>query len=155
MTVHRHTKAPWQWMIRPGGMPYLATPHSGQLIVMDFARAGMRGAEPRFAVMVDDQPRGRRGGILDGFREILERSAGELDHPDALLIQAAPEGFETAEATYLALLQMPATSRWRIQNQAVLARLRDYIAEATGRGPEEVQDEYEERALLARQGVPA
>ncbi len=35
-----HTPGPWQWFARPNGDIYLATPHSGHLIVMDFIRKG-------------------------------------------------------------------------------------------------------------------
>jgi hypothetical protein len=70
----------------------LATPHSGRLIVMDFVRHGMHGAQPRFAVMDDNLPRGRRGGILYSAAELIKKHPDQLlSHPDACLIAAAPD----------------------------------------------------------------
>jgi hypothetical protein len=70
----------------------LATPHSGRLIVMDFVRHGMHGAQPRFAVMDDNLPRGRRGGILYSAAELIKKHQDQLlSHPDACLIAAAPD----------------------------------------------------------------
>ncbi len=76
------TDGPWEWVF--GGLsPRLTTPDRGKLIVMDFVRRGMQGAEPRFARwdgLGAGEPRGRRGGILTpGY-----------DHPDARLIAASP-----------------------------------------------------------------
>ena len=66
----------------------LAAPHGGGTIVMEFVRKGMQGAEPRFAICLDGQPRGKRGGVLVGMTELKQK---KIDHPDALLIAAAPD----------------------------------------------------------------
>jgi hypothetical protein len=71
---------------------------------------------------------------------------------DAILIASAPTGFSTAEETYIALLQMPHNAE-RMRLQPILCKLRDYIAEATGNDIEDVQNEYEERALTGRGGT--
>jgi hypothetical protein len=79
-----HTKGPWNWYVDGSGRQRLETIGRGRLIVMDFARKGMDGAKPLFAVwegMRDGAPRERMGGILKDFTE---------DHPDARLIEASP-----------------------------------------------------------------
>ncbi len=45
--------------------------------------------------------------------------------------------------TYSALLQISLGDPWRAMNQSVYARLRSYIAEATGMGDEWVQSAFE------------
>jgi hypothetical protein len=84
-----HTPGPWEWVEGTRG-PRLSTPDRGKLIVMDFVRCGMQGAQPRFARWdgIDKgSQRTRMGGIL---------SEG-TDHPDARLIAAAPELFDECE----------------------------------------------------------
>lgn len=85
------TPGPWNWREARGSRRIdLAAPHGGGSVVMDFARNGMQGAEPRFAVCMDGQPRGRRGGILRSASELVKADPdGLLRHPDALLIAAA------------------------------------------------------------------
>ena len=61
---------------------------------------------------------------------------------------AAPQGLDAAGAAYLALLRSGWSYRLKVQSD--LCMLRDYIAAATGREAQDVQDEYEARALLAR-----
>lgn len=53
------------------------------------------------------------------------------------------------EAAYLHLLQTPHDTL-RIQNQWTFCLLRDAICAATGREPQDVQDDFEERALKIR-----
>lgn len=67
---------------------------------------------------------------------------------DAKLIAAAPDGLSAAELTYMALLAIDGA--WRVKNQHVYCALRDYIAAASGRDVEEVQNDFEARAALAR-----
>lgn len=51
------------------------------------------------------------------------------------------------EAAYLALLRMP-VGKLRLSNQKLLSGCREALAQATGKTSQEVQDEYEQRALL-------
>ncbi len=85
MIVRKHTKGPWQWCIRTDGEIYLATPHSGHLIVMDFVRRGMQGGQPRFATWKGDE-RENMGGIM-----VPATQMNVSQNPDAKLIEAAPE----------------------------------------------------------------
>lgn len=64
----------------------------------------------------------------------------------------AEEALEVVEQTYLALLQHP-LDKWRAENQRVLARLRWFIAKATNREEEDVQNEFEDRAVAIRRMV--
>jgi hypothetical protein len=90
-----HTDGPWFWHTDSAGRVSIRTPDRGQLIVMDFARRGMQSAGPRFAVMVDEQPRGRRGGIL--------KTVDPTEHPDGRLIEDAPALLARALAAEAAL----------------------------------------------------
>lgn len=88
----KHTPGPWDWFVREDGVIYLATPNRGRLIVMDFGRKGMRGAQPRFAHwdgIANGAERMKFGGIMeDGIK------VGQKIHPDAQLIAAAPDLFD-------------------------------------------------------------
>jgi len=70
----------------------------------------------------------------------------EID-ANADLMVAAPNGFEAASVAYLAILQSP-HNRWRVECglDGTLSMLRDYIAKATNRTSQEVQEEYEAEA---------
>ncbi len=84
------TPGEWLWIERHSGLLEIAAPHGGGTTVMDFQRKGMRGAEPRFGVCHDGQPRGKRGGILVGASELMANDPNKmLRHPDAELIIAA------------------------------------------------------------------
>lgn len=86
MSEAKHTPGPWQWHYRGDQGYELIHPKSGWLIVMDFVRHGMRGAQPRFAKW-EGVERGRMGGIMHKATELVP-----LDmHPDASLIAAAPD----------------------------------------------------------------
>lgn len=89
----RHTQGPWQWF-ESGGECYLATPNRGRLIVMNFVRRGMSGAQPRFAVW-----EGEERETLGGLMKKAESFQNLYDHPDARLIAAAPTMFEALEAS--------------------------------------------------------
>lgn len=80
-----HTPGPWNWYVRSDGQVYLATPNRGHLIVMDFVRKGMNAAQPRFAVWDGDE-RANMGGIM-----VAADKMNVSEHPDALLLKAAPD----------------------------------------------------------------
>jgi len=107
-TRTQHTPGPWEWVDDSFGRVRLQTPDRGRLIVMDFVRCGMQGATPRFAVMDDGLPRGRRGGIL--------HAVDPWAHPDGRLIAAAPELLaalkeaENALADYIPTLERSGAS---------------------------------------------
>lgn len=73
----------------------------------------------------------------------------DMERANARLIAAAPDGLEVAEAVYAAMLNHP-HDLWRVKNQHEYCALRDFIAKATGRTAEEVQNEFEERAAIAK-----
>lgn len=78
------TPGPWYWRQSNMGRIELAAPHGGGTVVMDFARYGMHGAVPRFAVCDDDKPRGKRGGVLEPADKLIRANPdGMLTHPDA------------------------------------------------------------------------
>ena len=59
------------------------------------------------------------------------------------------DSLELAEEAYVAILRHPHDT-WRLKNQALYCTLRDFIADHTGMDSEEVQDEYESRAIEQR-----
>ena len=87
----------------------------------------------RACVTVDIDEEGRYGAI-------------DLE-PNARLIAAAPDGFDAASAAYMAILQSPMNA-WRVDQgmNGTLTMLRDFIAKALDRDPEDVQAEYETKA---------
>lgn len=89
--AEKATPGPWQWRQHKVSKEIdLAAPHGGGTIVMDFCRQGMHMAQPRFAVTLDDQPRGKRGGVLVPAKELIDRdSFNLLRHPDAEFIAAS------------------------------------------------------------------
>lgn len=99
----KYTPGPWQWAYS-GGSFYLRTVGRGLLTVMDFVRMGMQQGQPRFAKW-EGEDRGRLGGIMHKAEDL-----GELhEHPDALLIAAAPEllGALEAVAHWMSDAQIP------------------------------------------------
>lgn len=91
MSIQTYTRGPWHW--RHFGAPLaLTTTHSGSLIVMDFVRMGMNGAQPRFGKRTDNM-----GGLMMTASAIYE---SEWDHPDMRLIAAAPMLYEALKALW-------------------------------------------------------
>lgn len=82
-----HTKGPWVWTNRMGGEWMLMADHGCRPVVMDFVRRGMNRAQPRFGIRSDNM-----GGIM----KPVEKLPDFPNHPDALLIQAAPDLYEAA-----------------------------------------------------------
>ena len=88
-----YTPGPWRWYANSKTKrACLATPDRGRVFVMQFARAGMQGAQPVFQVAPGGSgimtPLFELGGVAtapDHNGEV------EVTHPDALLMAAAPE----------------------------------------------------------------
>lgn len=100
----------------------------------------------------EDKPNGTVLGLCyseHNSNEVVPISAGEAE-ANARLWAASPEGLEAAEIAYLALCKHPHDS-WRCHNQLALIVLRDYIANATGRTAEEVQNKFSEKAAVTAQ----
>lgn len=82
--------------------------------------------------------------------EIAELSIGiEEASSNAALISAAPDLLQALEAGYIFALNHPHDA-YRARNQETLCAMRDAICKATGRDSQDVQEDYEERALIAR-----
>lgn len=92
--------------------------------------------------------------IIDPRHSVVAKAFGTsrlTAESNALLIAAAPIGLAAAEEAYAAILQIP-MNHWRISNQSTYCALRDFIAEATGRTSEDVQNEYEAAAIAKATG---
>lgn len=81
MAQTQHTPGPWSWR-KMGDSLALTTDGRGCIIVMDFVRQGVRGAQPRFGIRRSEKD---RGGLLAPADKIDLAS-----HPDARLIESAP-----------------------------------------------------------------
>lgn len=129
-TAGRHTPGPWMWQANPAGDIRLATPDRGNLTVMDFARKGMQRAEPRFAVWQGVE-RERLGGIMHGVTELIEKE-GDLVHPDALLIAAAPDLHEALNAAFSELHDQwhPYMSREEFDGHPLIRKIRAALSRA-------------------------
>lgn len=86
------TPGPWGWFgnIKHGG-PYLATQHGGRVFVMQFARLGMRDAQPVFQVR-DDPDHPDWGHMVKG----ADLAIYEADHRDDI------KGFDNPDAEFIA-----------------------------------------------------
>ena len=97
-----HELGHWRWF---GGRDqlYLATERGGRRYVMDFARKGMRSAQPRFQiagvmhgaidslteyVVGDGLARGQKQADADP--SVYRMDVSDVDHPDARRIAAVP-----------------------------------------------------------------
>lgn len=120
-----HTPGPWRWLRRGQDGVHLGTPDRGLLIVMDFTRKGMTGAQPRFAVWKGEE-RGRFGGVM--------RTADEIDleaHPDARLVAAAPDLLRALKD----LLQMVSVDELIPESVSYMKEARAAVAKAEGTAP--------------------
>jgi hypothetical protein len=79
-----HTPGPWRWRRSCGDWELSAmTPGRGWRAVMDFARKGMQGAQPRFATPLE--------GLNDASIMRTAEDIRELyDNPNARVLAAAP-----------------------------------------------------------------
>ena len=92
-----HTKGPWAWFANSRtGQVHLATERRGRVFVMSFSRCGFHGAQPAFQHHKEDCDGSCRGcGVMEpvfkaGYPEDHNGEI-EIDHPDAILIAAAPD----------------------------------------------------------------
>jgi hypothetical protein len=85
----KHTPGPWKWSIDLRHRDIRLD--AGSLVVMDFVRYGMQGAQPRFRLP-------EYGDVLIECAELAKEHSllGHWPHPDARLIAAAPDLFEAA-----------------------------------------------------------
>lgn len=136
----KFTPGPWQWCHQDGLRgAYLATPNRGRLYVMDFVRKGMQHAAPRFAHwkgITEGTERERFGGIME---DGIMLKNGEM-HPDARLIEAAPELLAAARDLLICLEEADETGYvdgegW-IDVDAVREKARAAINKALGQNTE-------------------
>lgn len=98
--IQGYTPAPWRWEFNEkskciqicGGIPKY------DLIVMDFVRYGMNGAQPRFNMLHENgmqvmENASKMGCVVEG-REHHQSWFKSISHPDALLMIKAPEMLE-------------------------------------------------------------
>lgn len=102
----KHTPRPWRWRWCYGSpAPELVCPKHGLLYVLGAVRHGFNGACLAFAARTD-----KMGGLI---KKVCEFSAPslrgsdfvEVDNPDARLVKAAPDMFDTLLAEYNLLLE--------------------------------------------------
>lgn len=135
---------PWQWYGNTKMYSiYLATAHSGRVLVMDFERWGMSGAQPRFQVdhrMVRLGELGMQESPLGPKFEVpYRRDFHGIGHPDAEHIAAND----------------PSTTL------ALIARIRELergygslVAECEERTENPEGDYYAEHRELLKKGIP-
>ncbi|NSX14996.1 hypothetical protein HTY52_13010 [Cupriavidus taiwanensis] len=123
-----HTPGPWQWRLnRQTGSAMLVAAHSGILQVMGFERKGMHGAQPTVSVwpgQEQGEQRGRSGGIMTTAFDLFAFHR----HPDARLMESAPELLEAVEAAMVCIAELPPTQA-RVE---VMQLLQAAAAKATG-----------------------
>jgi len=110
----KRTQGTWEWFGNTKhNEVYLATKERGRVFVMDFVRWGMRGAQPRFQVQLDDTP---GSGIMRTLGELAQeesplgprfevsyrRQFVGIGHPDAAAIPFAVNNLRALAETVLA-----------------------------------------------------
>lgn len=113
MSKSRHTPARWRWVLNKHSkqidLVSSGVPGSVHEIVMDFVRWGMGGAAPRFRRASLNRPENVLMVRADEFGEIVPGRSHHKDwyqwlrHPDAQLIQAAPELYEALDELWEAV----------------------------------------------------
>lgn len=121
----KHTPGPWVWS-RVGGELMLHTPDRGMLVVMDFVRKDMYGAQPRFATWQGEE-RGRLGGALKGADAL-----NPVIHPDARLIAAAPDLLAALKLVQLAAISSSTEERFGEAVTAAMEHINAAVAKAEG-----------------------
>lgn len=122
------TPGPWGWFgnIKHGG-PYLATRHGGRVFVMQFARLGMRDAQPVFQHRGDPEVPPGWGIMVKG----ADLAIYEADH------RADIKGFDNPDAEFIAHSRqdvadlLDEVDRLREELADVRAMHRDYQRGAT------------------------
>ena len=101
-----HTKGPWRWQGDTAVHRFdLSTTYGGRIFVMDFVRFGMQRAQPRFQV---PPSKGHMVPAKDLVRyEVTYRKdITGIDHPDARLIEAAPQLLELCRKQHEVLMSI-------------------------------------------------
>lgn len=128
----KHTPGPWMWYHDINGGIDLRTPHSGQLLVMDYGSLATKRPVLRFAERVD-----RMGGLMKPARDLLPTNPPAIgfttiDNPDARLIEAAPDLLAACDNAVQIIEQLIPEPSARGVAEVVLFQLRAAIAKAGG-----------------------
>lgn len=132
-----HTPGPWRWEVSTDNhLVYLQGTRPPRLYVMDFVRWGMRGAAPRFQVRKDGF-----GGVMVRVDELaVQRQSHHvgwnqwINHPDALLIAAAPELLDACKVALEDLINtFPDEADLTDDARESIRTLRAAIAESEGK----------------------
>lgn len=120
--TNQPTPGPWRWFVQGNGDVYLATEHSGRLIVMDFVRHRMQSAIVRFRDHA-------RCIMFKADHWVEDRSYGTVDHPDARLIAAAPDLLKELE-TAIAWIEEARPGLYAPTAKELLPQLRAAVMKA-------------------------
>ena len=139
----QHTPGPWVWRGNAYAQDvYLSTLHGGRKVVMGFSRWGTAGAQPTFQGpnslrYAKDLLKFEVGDpSVTGVAEARDNNSvyrlhiADIDHPDARLIEAAPELLDALEALMVTIdAQINAGLRW---DPETVVATRAAIAKARG-----------------------